>query len=63
MKTYLVFGEKEGLEQLVEQHAFDVSYRSKYLPLVQIKTEKTYEELREVFSEYTVSEPKEYRTQ
>ena len=52
----------KGLEALLEEHEISVSYRSKHLPIFHIQTELPYEDIQELFADYNVSIPKEYKT-
>ena len=64
MKSYIVYGKKEGLEQLVEtlaeKNEITVVHKAKYVPIMHIESELPYEELETIFEEYTIAPPKEY---
>lgn len=62
MMTYSILGEdQESIDELLEDEALEVEYRSRHLPLLYVKSEEPIEELRGRLKGYEINEENIYR--
>ena len=60
MRTYIVIGDMESLEETIKGHEIELGYRSKYLPLAEIKTRLPEEDIHEILNKYKITTEKTY---